>query len=195
MKTRLQIHRARLLALLVVTFVGTGSSGLIESIAMAKSAKPGLPGVWILDVEASKAIQPKQKKPGFFSNLGKSTSVSIGGIPLPKSNKTKPPETRGRSRDPDILFCTSMTFAADERSVRIDYDGLGAKTFTIGKYRGRKTSYNGNIMSTSYESTSRKVSQKYVLDGPDRIIATIVLNPNSGAKSIIKKVFNRSTTE
>ena len=50
-------------------------------------------------------------------------------------------------------------------------------------------------MNTSYESTSRKVSQKYVLDDSDRIIVTIVLNPKSSVKSVVKKVFNRSTVE
>jgi hypothetical protein len=88
-----------------------------------------------------------------------------------------------------------LTISADDKTVRIDYDGLGAKTFTIGKYRGRKTTYNGIIMNTSYESTSRKVSQKYVLDDSDKMIVTIILNPKSSAKNVVKKVFNRSSAE
>ena len=190
-----QTPQARTSTLLALFYIGITYLGVAGNTALAKAANPELPGVWKLDVEASKAIQPKQKKPGLFSGISKSTSVSIGGIPIPKSSTSKVPEVKGRSNDPDVLFCTGMTFSADDKSVRIDYDGLGAKTFTIGKFRGRKTTYNGKIMNTSYESTSRKVSQKYVLDGPDKIIATIVLNPNSGPKTTIKKVFNRSSSE
>ncbi len=187
---KISINRVKVLALICLAMA---YCGITADKAQAKPAKPGLPGVWVLDVEASKAIQPPPKKPGFFSGIGKSTSVSIGGIPLPKSNTAKVPETSGRSNDPEVIFCTGMTFSADDKTVRIDYDGLGAKTFTIGKYRGRKTAYNGKIMNTSYESNSRKVSQKYVLDDSNRMIVTIILNPKSSPKNVIKKVFNRST--
>jgi len=192
---RWENSKAGSVTLLALFCSGIGYFSIVGEFVLASAEKPGLPGVWLLDVEASKAIQPKQKKPGFFSGIGKSTSVSIGGIPLPKSSSTREEESKGRANDPDVLFCTGMTFTADGKSVRIDYDGLGAKTFTVGKFRGRKTSYNGKIMSTAYESTSRKVSQKYVLDTSDRIIVTVVLNPNSGPKTVIKKVFNRSSAE
>ena len=155
------------------------------------NANTQLPGVWVLNVDESKNIQPVERSGSLFSKVKGSTNVSVLGFPLPKSSR-KVPETKGKASDPDVVFCTGMHFVEDDKSVRIDYDGLGAKTFYIGKVRGRKTSYSGKRLQTSYESTSRRVSQKYTMDGSNRMIVTVTINPNSGSKRVIKKVFDRS---
>ena len=185
--TNHNITYLRLLLLLTLTCVGTGS-------VYAKSASItniGLEGAWVLDEEESKRIQPAPAKDSIFSRIRGSTNVSVGGIPVPKSSTAQSTETRGKANDPDVLFCKGMNIIATSESVRIDYDGLGAKTFYIGKVRGRKTAYSAKRLTTSYESTSRKVSQKYVMDGPNKVIVTVTLKPNSGKKRVIKKAFNR----
>ena len=154
-------------------------------------AKPGLEGSWVLDVEASKKLQPKKSERSILSSVSTSTSVSVGGIPLPKSGSGTYPESKRKGKDPDVLFCKGMTITAAEDAVRIDYDGLGAKTFHIGNVKGRKTRYSGKRMTTSYESTSRRVSQTYTIENPDKLIVTVKMKPNSGSKRVVKKVFQR----
>ncbi|MBV1905114.1 MAG: hypothetical protein KUG75_03485 [Pseudomonadales bacterium] len=190
------IYPKQALWTLTLCFFALYSAGPFGS-AFAKSDKTpvGLAGEWVLDEHKTRQIQPAAKKSSIFSKFRTSTNVSVGGIPLPKSSTAKVPDSRGKSKDPDVLFCKGMAISVEEETIRIDYDGLGAKTYVIGHYRGRRTSYNKKQMKTWYESTSRKVSQTYNMDGRDKMIVTITLAPNSGPKNIVKKAFTRKTTE
>jgi len=191
-KPYLTIPSRKLVICLVLMFAG---SLVMAPNTLAKPAKPSLSGHWILDVDESKRIQPKQKTGGFLSGITSGTTVSVGGIPLPRSSSTAKQDSTGSPKDPDVVFCKAMTITPGQDLIRIDYSELGAKSFHKGKVRGRSTNFSRSRLSTSYESTSRKVSQKYVLESADKLVVTVTFKPKSGTRRVVKKVFNRQQLE
>lgn len=165
------------------------------TITAAAAAGETILGHWVLSPELTHAEQPDgpvQKK-GWFSNAPR-TTVTVGGVPLPGTGGDSGlPAISGSPRDPEVLRCPELTIeAAGEDQLELDYQGVGTQTLERGDDQGLVSRWNDRRLTTRYETTSRKVSQKFELRRDGRLLVTVRLDPNQGATTIHKRVFERA---
>ena len=78
----------------------------------------------------------------------------------------------------------------DDRIVVV-YDNLGSREFVPGRHLGRKTTWNGRKLTESYETTTRKVRQRYALDRDGRMTVTITIAEKGAKRRVYKRIFDR----
>ncbi len=151
-------------------------------------------GQWRYDPAQSVTEAPRQGGRSIFSNV--KPTIVIQGIPVPLPGGTAEDDSESQSspKNPDVLFCQSMTIEDDDERKRITYDRLGVREFVPGRHRGRTTRLTTSRLVESYKTTSRSVSQEYVLEDDDRLVVTVVIDPKGDKKTVYKRIFYRAGT-
>ena len=153
-----------------------------------------LDGTWRYDPAQSVTEAPRQGGRSIFGNMKPTVVIQGIPVPLPGSGAETDDETSRSPKNPDVLFCQTMTIEEDEGSKRITYDRLGVREFVPGRHRGRTTRLTTKRLVESYKTTSRSVSQEYQLENSNRLVVTVVINPKGDKKTVYKRIFYRDGT-
>jgi hypothetical protein len=176
--------------LLAILLVAVPLTGALSSTAAA-SEKPTLLGGWQIDDALTAEVQPVEgHKKSRFEGFG-TPSISVNGMPLPGVGGGSQAAT-GSPRDPKVLRCSAMTIESLGDNVHLTYIGTGSETLTPGTVQGVKTRWRERSLTSSYETTSRKVSKRFELQKDDTLLVTVKLKPRSGPSVTHKRVFRRS---
>ena len=153
-----------------------------------------LVGSWTYNEELSSEMQPKASRGSVFRGL--SGGIVLGGVhlPIPGSDPGTSQEQDRSAKDPDALFCQTMTIEEYDDRIVIEYAKLGTREFVPGKHLGRKTKWSGDKLSEAYETTTRRVRQRYELARDGRMIVTVTIAPKGDRKRVYKRVFDRVET-
>ena len=159
----------------------------------AEDPKASWLGHWVLNEERTQAIQPEQPESRNWLPKGRvSTSVSVGGIPLPRTGSKVPPVSSQTASDPTVLRIKALTIAApDEQRVILEYGDLDSETLHRGDYRGARTSWNRKQLRTRYQSTERKVEHRYDIQQDGSLLVTTRIKPNRAKRRTYLQVFER----
>ncbi len=154
----------------------------------------GLAGHWTLDADRTAAVQPKNQRNN--SNTGSMmphATVAVGGVALPMPGSAALPSVGGTPRDPRVLQTSTLTIepAGDDR-LTLAYDGGKQETLKRGDDQGLVSDWGRQRLSSSYETTSRKVSQVYQLERDGSLLVTVQLDPDQGPAVVDKRVFVRT---
>jgi hypothetical protein len=159
--------------------------------AAAKSSK--LEGRWILNQELTTEVQPENRgRTSRFDNLPRPT-ISIGGMPLPRSGTEAPPATPGSAADPRVLRSSELRITPLGDTLTLDFTGQSGKTsetLARGNQQGLVSRWNATRLTSNYETLSRKVSQTYEVRKDGRLLVTVKLDPNGGRAVVYKRVFD-----
>ncbi|MCP5181666.1 MAG: hypothetical protein H6994_17360 [Pseudomonadales bacterium] len=159
----------------------------------ARDRESPLVGTWLINQERTAEVQPEFKNAGMFDNLGGgSVSVSVMGVPLPKSQRPQR-NAIGAPRDPDVLACLEMVLQEDGDRMQATYQNVGEEMFIRGNFRGRSTNWRGKSLTQSYETTERKVTKTYQIQADGSLLVTVKIKPQKDKKRIYKRVFERAT--
>ncbi|MFK7913794.1 MAG: hypothetical protein AB8B93_07755 [Pseudomonadales bacterium] len=181
-------RRARQLpTLLAIMFLGA----LVSTTLHAE--QPRIIGTWVINAERSAAAQPEHLESRDWLAGGRlSTSVNVGGIPIPTGGGNKSREVSSQpAKDPDILRCKRMHIEAAGEDLRMTYEEVGSDLFRKGKYRGVTTRWNKKRLNSHYRTTTRKVTHELALQADDSLLVTVTIKAKGSRKRTYKQVFER----
>lgn len=174
------------------------SAFLHTSVQAASRDSNGLVGEWVINAKLSEAVRPEQpEKRNFLDNQNINTSVSVGGLPLPKIGVRQAPMLKESAKHPEVLQCQALKIEESPSSnnkvkrLELTFVGVGEETVVVGEFRGIKTKYNGKSIDQRYETTERKVKKLYEIREDGRLEVTVTIKPDGAAKRIYKQVFDR----
>jgi hypothetical protein len=164
-------------------------------VTPAEAADPPawLLGDWVLNNELTAAAQVKKKDGGGFGNL--SSSVSVGGIPLPSGSGSAQQGPGGTPRDPDVLRCREMTVSAQGEDLLFEFAGAGTELMQRGNNQGRVSKWNRRKLTSRYETTSRKVQRIFEAGDDGTLIVTVKIKPKQAARITQKRIFQRPVAD
>lgn len=84
-----------------------------------------LNGKWRYDPAQSVTEAPRQGGRSIFSNMKPTIVIQGIPVPLPGGAAQDDDESSSSPKNPDVLFCQSMTIEDDDERKRITYDRLG----------------------------------------------------------------------
>lgn len=159
----------------------------------ATAATPGIIGNWLLNNELTSEAQPEGKETHRFGGIGGSVrpSISVGGIPLPTGGGSQGEVSSAPTRDPKVLSCAELSIEHVGDDILLTYQGVGSESLTPGKVQGTRTRFSDRKLTSSYVTTTRKVSKTFELRSDDRLLVTVKLNPKQGSTVVHKRVFDR----
>ena len=178
----------------VILFVSAFTTFIALTTWAAPVAGASLNGKWRYDPAQSVTEAPRQGGRSIFGNMKPTIIVQGIPVPLPGSNDEDDSQSRSTPKNPDVLFCQSMTIEDDDDRKRITFDRLGVREYVPGKHRGRTTRLSPNRLVESYKTTSRSVSEAYVLEAENRLVVTVTINPKGDKKTVYKRIFYREGT-
>lgn len=160
----------------------------------ARAELPRIIGSWVLNAERSAAVQPEHLESRDWLAGGRlSTSVNVGGIPIPTGGNNQSPQASGQpAKDPDILRCKRMHIEAAGDDLRMTYEEVGSDLFRKGKYRGVTTRWNKKRLNSYYHTTTRKVTHELALQSDDSLLVTVTIKAKGSRKRTYKQVFERA---
>jgi len=167
---------------------------LCASLSFAASAEElALVGAWTLNVERTQAIAPDNSTSRWREGLGGnfSTSVSVGGIPVPTGSPGPAPEL-GSPGPPQMLRCQAFTIKKLDDGLLITYQGVGSEELRLGAYRGMRSQWSRRKLTSNYESTTRKVKRSLEVGKDGRLLMSVTINPRKGKTLRYKRVFDRA---
>ncbi len=152
-------------------------------------------GKWVLSRDLTAAAQPRNKEKKGIGNIRVRPVISVGGygfpIPgLPGGKKSSSP-VKGSAKNPDVLSADEMEITEIDGNVILDFTNIGITEFKPGKDHGTRTTWTGKKLYSKYKSTSRSVSQEYLMKGDHLLIVTVRIKPTGASKKVYKKVFQR----
>ncbi|MXY04952.1 MAG: hypothetical protein F4220_04745 [Gammaproteobacteria bacterium] len=152
-----------------------------------------LVGAWTLNVERTQAIAPDNSTSRWWEGLGGnfSTSVSVGGIPVPTGSPGPAPEL-GTPGPPQMLRCQAFTIKKLDDGLLITYQGVGSEELRPGAYRGMRSQWSRRKLTSNYESTTRKVKRSLEVGRDGRLLMSVTINPRKGKTLRYKRVFDRA---
>ena len=153
-----------------------------------------LVGAWTLNVERTEAVQPDNSNSHWWEGLGGnfSTSVSVGGIPVPTGSPGPEPEL-GSPGPPQMLRCQAFTVERLDDSLLLTYQGVGSEELRPGAYRGMRSQWSRRKLTSNYESTTRKVKRSLEVQRDGSLLMSVTINPRKGKTLRYKRVFDRAS--
>lgn len=152
-----------------------------------------LVGAWALNVERTEAVQPDNSNSHWWEGLGGnfSTSVSVGGIPVPTGSPGPEPEI-GSPGPPQMLRCQAFTVERLDDSLLLTYQGVGSEELRPGAYRGMRSQWSRRKLTSNYESTTRKVKRSLEVQRDGSLLMSVTINPRKGKTLRYKRIFDRT---
>ena len=150
-------------------------------------------GSWTLNVERTEAVQPDNTSSRWWEGLGGnfSTSVSVGGVPVPTGSPVPEPEL-GTPGPPQMLRCQAFTIEQLDDGLLLTYQGVGSEELRPGIYRGMRSQWSRRKLTSNYESTTRKVKRSLEVGKDGRLLMSVTINPRKGKTLRYKRVFDRA---
>lgn len=166
--------------------------GALFSLA-AWGGELDLVGAWTLNVERTEAVQPDNSNSHWWEGLGGnfSTSVSVGGIPVPTGSPGPEPEI-GSPGPPQMLRCQAFTVERLDDSLLLTYQGVGSEELKPGAYRGMRSQWSRRKLTSNYESTTRKVKRSLEVQRDGSLLMSVTINPRKGKTLRYKRIFDRT---
>jgi hypothetical protein len=158
-------------------------------LTLPAAAGTPLSGRWVLNEELTAEAQPKPSTRS-RSSRGPQATVIVGGMPVP-SGGSGLPTVAGNPQDPKVLRTAEITIEPAGDELRLSFAGVGDETLKRGNDQGLVSRWSGRRLNTGYETTSRRVSQVYQVRRDGRLEVTVTLQPNQGARTVYKRVFDR----
>jgi hypothetical protein len=165
---------------------------LVITTLPAFASGSALEGRWVINHDLTSEIRPDNLDGDMFGGFEFDPHFSIAGIPLPTGTSQPAPETNGSPKNPDILQTQEVIIQEVDDWMMFTFTGVGKEKLKKGKYRGTKTRWSDNKLTSSYESTSRKVSMVYEIRKDGRLMVSVKLNPRKGSTRQFKRVFDRA---
>ena len=152
-----------------------------------------LVGAWTLNVERTEAVQPDNSTSHWWEGLGGnfSTSVSVGGIPVP-TGSARPEPPIGSPGPPQMLRCQAFAIERVDDSLLLTYQGVGSEVLKPGAYRGMRSNWSRRKLTSNYESTTRKVKRSLEVGRDGRLLMSVTINPRKGKTLRYKRIFDRA---
>lgn len=147
-------------------------------------------GTWRLNDQLTSELQvdtPANSSGGFG---GVRPSISVGGIPIP-TGSSQGERSSASAPAPKILRCAELRIEEVGNDVLLTFDAADTERLTPGNVQGTRTRWSRKELTSSYETTSRKVSKKLGLRRDGRMDVTVKLNPKQGRTTTHKRVFDR----
>lgn len=176
------------------------SAFLHTSVQAASRETNGVVGEWVINAKLSEAVRPEQpEQRNFLDNQNINTSVSVGGLPLPKIGVRQAPMLEESAKHPEVLQCQALKIEESAspsnnskvKRLELTFVGVGEETVVVGEFRGIKTKYTGKTIDQRYQTTERKVKKLYEIRKDGRLEVTVTIKPDGAAKRIYKQVFDR----
>ena len=151
---------------------------------------PTIAGSWAYNPALSAELEPKINNGSIFS--GTRASIGVIAIPIPfPSTVSEPEDDNDPPKDPDALYCQTLSIRDTSGKVVVTYDNLGQREFVPGSFRGRHATWTGEKLTERYETNHRMVKHQFALNRDGRLEITITLNPNTGLTRVYKRIFDR----
>jgi len=152
----------------------------------------GLDGHWRLNEALTRELQPPQKGSTSSTSGFGQPMVVVGGMPVPLPGTSSPQAgIGGPSPDPMVMRTVELSVTSAGEELLLDFAGVGRERLRRGNVQGLKSRWNERKLTTSYETTTRKVSQTWEVDRNGRLLVTVKLNPDHGKTQTHKRVFDR----
>lgn len=166
-------------------------------VAGTALAEPDWTGRWVLNEARSAVVQPEQPESSNWLSGGRVRSnVSIGGIPLPGRGSKIPPQSTATAREPGVLRCKELTISQPSaEQVELIYSKVGSERLRRGKRGGARTDWTSSRLRTRYQTTERKVDQRYELQEDGSLLVTTRIKPDGAKRRTFKQVFEPATAE
>ena len=163
---------------------------MLGTPAPALASRDTILGSWRLNHQLSTDAQDSRSGPDLSGNHV-STTVTVGGIPLPKRGSVRQSElSKIPSKDPDILRCAKLSIEPLAEHMSLTCQGVGSETLSKGNVQGTRTTWSKRKLSTRYATTSRKVIRTFKLRPDGRLLVTVKLNPNRAKAAVHKRIFD-----
>ena len=159
----------------------------------ARAAELELLGTWAVNIELTQEVQPNNANVRWWEGLegNFSTSVTVGGMPVPVGGGAKPEGDAGIP-NPEMLRCQTFSVARHERGLLLTYHGVGEEKLRPGAYRGLHSAWSNRKLTSNYESTSRKVTRTLEIQKDGRLLMSVTINPRKGKTRRFKRIFERT---
>jgi hypothetical protein len=173
--------------------VAAASVALALALALPAAAAVGeLAGRWRINDALTRAAQPESKGSTSTSSGLPTPVIAVGGMPVPMPGSTEAqPGLGGASPDPMVMRCPEVTVTPAGDTLQLEFHGLGSDRLRRGNDQGVSSRWNQRKLTTSYRTTTRKVSQTWEVGRDDRLVVTVKLNPDHGKTQTHKRVFDR----
>ena len=163
--------------LMVITVPAFAASSLLE-------------GRWLINQELTSEVRPDDTDYDWFDGFVFNHSISVGGVPVP-TGSSPTPTSNTEVKNPEVLQTHEMIIALIEDEALLTYVGVGKEQLRKGSYRGTRSKWSNKKLTSSYQSTSRKVTKTYEIRKDGRLLVTVKLNPKEGKTRVYKRVFDR----
>ncbi len=159
---------------------------------VAQTGELELLGTWVVNIERTRKVQPDNANVRWWEGLegNFSTSVSVGGVPVPMGGGAKPEGDAGIP-NPEMLRCQSFSIEPHEHGLLLSYQGVGEEKIRPGAYRGLHSTWSSKTLKSNYESTTRKVKRTLEIQRDGSLLMSVTINPRKGKTRRFKRVFER----
>ncbi len=160
----------------------------------AGAAASPLEGHWRINLEETDKVAVKFKEGSGVSGGNFKPSISVMGLPLPKSYRQSPMSNLA-AKDPKVLRCTDMQIAVDKKNIALIYDSADKEKLVKGEYRGRTSKWSKKKIEQKYKTSERSVRKTWTLRDDGRLMVSVKLNPRGDKARTYNRVFDRVTPE
>jgi len=165
---------------------------LVLALPGAAIAADTLAGRWRINDALTREHAPPERGSTSTSSGMPRPVIAVGGMPIPVPGASAPqPGLGGSSPDPMVMRCTELTVTPAGEELQLEFHGAGSDRLRRGRHQGVNSRWNERKLTTSYETTTRKVSQTWEVDRDGRLLVTVKLNPDQGKTQTHKRVFDR----
>ena len=166
---------------------------LLSPMCLARTGEMVLLGTWTVNIERTQEVQPNNANVRWWEGLegNFSSSVYVGGVPVPVGGGTKPEGDAGIP-NPEMLRCQSFSVERNEHGLLLTYHGVGEEKIRSGAWRGLHSAWSGKKLTSDYESTTRKVKRTLEIQKDGSLLMSVIINPRKGKTRRFKRVFDRS---
>jgi hypothetical protein len=165
---------------------------LVTPIAFA-TASP-LEGHWRINLEETDKVAVKFKEGSGMSGNNFKPSISVMGLPMPKSYRQSPMSNLA-AKDPKVLRCTDMQITIEKTKVELTYDSTNNERLVKGEYRGRTSKWSKNKLEQRYKTPERSVRKTWTIRDDGRLLVSVKLNPRGDKARTYNRVFDRVKPE
>lgn len=161
---------------------------------LATAAASPLDGHWRINLEETDKVAVKFKEGGGMSGGNFKPSISVMGLPLPKSYRQSAMSNLS-AKDPKVLRCTDMQISVDKKNVALTYDHADEEELVKGEHRGRTSKWSKKKIEQKYKTPERSVRKTWTLRDDGRLLVSVKLNPRGDKARTYNRVFDRVEPE
>jgi hypothetical protein len=164
------------------------------AIAVQPSWASPFDGQWRINLQETDKLTVQFKEgSGGLKGAGITTSVTIGGLPLPSRYRQSAMSDLA-PKDPEVLLCTDMQITVKDKQVALQYDNTKAEVLRKGDYRGRTSKWSKKKIEQRYKTPERSVRKTWQVRDDGRLLVSVKINPRGDKARTYNRVFDRVDT-